>query len=165
MILTPKNAPFTISANLIKRMVPPLPEKSMGNFFWSFYPSNQSMHNKEPQLHELVTNISEELSEFCDKDVKNFGDLLFKKEDILDMEKKTMFVFTSWCRYPMYEVDFGWEKPIWVTTSHCPMQNMIVLMDTRDGKGIEALVNLEDKDMIMFEGNVELLHYASLFPN
>ncbi|KAE9610496.1 hypothetical protein Lal_00029628 [Lupinus albus] len=178
LISIPKNAPFRVSTNLRKRMVPPLPEKSIGNFVWSFYPSNQSMHNKEPQLHELVTNIREGLYEFCDKNVKNFGDVSFvyeflkkapslpqKKEAILDMEKKTMFLFTSWCRYPMYEVDFGWGKPIWVTTSDCPMKNTIVLMDTRDGKGIEALVNLEDKDMAMFECDVELLHYASLSPN
>ncbi|OIW00618.1 hypothetical protein TanjilG_09099 [Lupinus angustifolius] len=178
LILTPKNAPFRVTTNLRKRMVPPLPEKSIGNFVWSFYPSNQSMQNKELHLHELVANIREGLSEFCDKNVKNFGDVSFvyeflkkapslpqKKEAILVMEKKTMFLFSSWCRYPMYEADFGWGKPIWVTTSDCPMKNTIVLMDIRDGNGIEALVNLEEKDMAMFECDVELLRYASLSPN
>ncbi|CAL0324904.1 unnamed protein product [Lupinus luteus] len=178
LILTPKNAPFRVTTNLRKRMVPPLPEKSIGNFVWSFYPSNQSMQNKELHVHELVANIREGLSEFCDKNVKNFGDLSFvyeilkkapslpqKKEAILDMEKKTMFLFSSWCRYPMYEADFGWGKPIWVTTSDCPMKNTVVLMDTRDGNGIETLVNLEENDMAMFECDVELLQYASLSPN
>ncbi|KAK7246931.1 hypothetical protein RIF29_41802 [Crotalaria pallida] len=68
-------------------------------------------------------------------------------------------------RYSMYEADFGWGKPIWVTTSDCPMKNTIVFMDTRDGNGIEALVNLEEKDMALLERDVELLQYASLSPS
>ncbi|KHN46039.1 BAHD acyltransferase [Glycine soja] len=73
----------------------------------------------------------------------------------------TMFCCASWCRFPMYEADFGWGKPVWFTTSE---SNSIVLMDTRDGGGIEALVNMEEQDMIRFERDVELLQYASLNP-
>jgi shikimate O-hydroxycinnamoyltransferase len=45
------------------------------------------------------------------------------------------------------------------------VKNAIVLMDTRDGDGIEAIVNMKENDMIMFEHNVELLQYVSLNPS
>jgi shikimate O-hydroxycinnamoyltransferase len=45
------------------------------------------------------------------------------------------------------------------------VKNVIVLMDTRDGDGIEAIVNMNKNDMIMFEHDVELLQYASPNPS
>ncbi|KAK7246930.1 hypothetical protein RIF29_41801 [Crotalaria pallida] len=181
--LTPKNTSFKVSVNLRKRVVPPLHEKSTGNIVWTFNPSNQFTDKKEPlELHELVTEIREGLCEFCDKKIKNFGEVSFVNEYLkkthslpqekeastscdISKEKETMFLFTSWCRYSMYEADFGWGKPMWVTTSDCPNKNHIALMDTRDGNGIEVLVNLEEEDMALLECDVELLHYASLSPN
>ena len=64
----------------------------------------------------------------------------------------------------MYEADFGWGRPMRVTTSSCPVRNSVVLMDTRDRKGIEALGNMEEKDMARFERDAELLQHASFNP-
>jgi len=38
-------------------------------------------------------------------------------------------------------------------------------MDTRDGEGIEAIVNMEENYMTKFEHEVELLRHASLNPS
>jgi shikimate O-hydroxycinnamoyltransferase len=62
----------------------------------------------------------------------------------------------------MYEADFGWGKPTWVTTFGCSSRKVILLMDTRDGDGIEAVLNMEENDMAKFEYDVELLQNASL---
>ncbi|XP_061352955.1 stemmadenine O-acetyltransferase-like [Gastrolobium bilobum] len=179
------NTPLLVTINLRRRMVPPLPDKSIGNLVWSFSASNQCMeHEREMELHDSVSKMREGLSEFCDKNVKNFGDFSFVYEFLKkvtsflekkkqasstsvspDKEKESSFFFASWCRFPIYEADFGWGKPIWVTTSGCSARNSIILMDTRDGDGIEALVFMEEKDMVMFERDVELLQYASLSPN
>jgi shikimate O-hydroxycinnamoyltransferase len=37
-----------------------------------------------------------------------------------------------------------------------------ILMDTRDGDGIEAVLNMEENDMAKFEHDVALLQNASL---
>jgi len=74
-------------------------------------------------------------------------------------------MFSSWCWFPIYETNFGWGKPTWVTTFGCSHRNIIFLMDTRDGKGIEAYVNMEESNMARFEQDVELLQYASLNPS
>ncbi|KAB2617624.1 hypothetical protein D8674_013493 [Pyrus ussuriensis x Pyrus communis] len=66
-------------------------------------------------------------------------------------------------RFPFYEPDFGWGKPPWVT-SGTEFKNLIVLMDTRDGDGIEVSLNLKEEDLAIFESTKELLEYASLNP-
>ena len=50
------------------------------------------------------------------------------------------FNFTSLCRFPLYEADFGWAKPIWVGSPSLTFKNLVVFMDTALGDdGIEAL--------------------------
>ncbi|GKE31678.1 vinorine synthase-like protein [Tanacetum coccineum] len=43
--------------------------------------------------------------------------------------------------------------------------NLVTLMDTKCGGGIEAWVNLDEQDMENLQGNQELLAYASLDPS
>ncbi|KAK5845108.1 hypothetical protein PVK06_001262 [Gossypium arboreum] len=64
--------------------------------------------------------------------------------------------FTSWCNFGLYEIDFGWGKPTWVTCtastkSEAVFMNTIVLIDTKMENGIEACVFLEEQYMVMLE--------------
>jgi shikimate O-hydroxycinnamoyltransferase len=160
-----------MAVDLRKRMIPPLSEKCVGNLVWFLFVMN-------PELHDLVFKIRKGLCEFREVYPKKFGgkekDLSFIFECLKQVttsfsesnyDDQSLILYASWCKFPMYEADFGWGKPIWVTTSTCPVKNAIVLMDTRDGDGIEAIVNMKENDMIMFEHNVELLQYASLNPS
>ncbi|CAJ1935609.1 unnamed protein product [Sphenostylis stenocarpa] len=176
--LTFKTTAFRTAVNLRNRTVPPLPEKSVGNLVWFLFVSNA---REETELHELVLKMKHGLSEFCDTYGKKFGgknkDSGFITECLKqataapeprgsDAEREeSLLCCASWCRFAMYEADFGWGKPVWFTTSECPVKNSIVLMDTRDGEGMEALVNMEEHAMAKFERDVELLQYASLNPS
>jgi shikimate O-hydroxycinnamoyltransferase len=165
-----KTTSLRMAVDLRKRMVPLLSQKCVGNLIWFLVVIN-------PELHDLIFKIRQGLCEFRELYPKKFGgeekDLSFifecLKEDTSLVTKinddHSWILYSSWCRFSMYEVDFGWGKPIWVTTSTCPVRNAIVLMDTRDGDGIEAIVNMNKNDMIMFEHDVELLQYASLNPS
>ncbi|CAI9099865.1 OLC1v1036747C1 [Oldenlandia corymbosa var. corymbosa] len=69
----------------------------------------------------------------------------------VDMQKPTMKisdrVITSWCRFPIYEVDFGWGKPVSVgpASSKAPAPG-VLLFGTRCDDGIEAVLTvLEDE--------------------
>jgi shikimate O-hydroxycinnamoyltransferase len=164
-----KTALFTMAVDLRKRMVPPLSEKCVGNIVWI---SSMFADKEEMELEDLVCKIKEGLSECCDVYPKMFGRK--EKEDFSMIseclkqvtgplfENENLFHFSSWCKFPMYEADFGWGKPTWVTTFGCSSRKVILLMDTRDGDGIEAVLNMEENDMAKFEHDVELLQNASL---
>ncbi|CAK8578370.1 unnamed protein product [Lathyrus sativus] len=167
-----KTATFNMAVNLRKRMVPPLSEKRVGNIAWL---SGLTADKEKMELPDLVFKIKEGLSEFCDVIPENFGG---KEKDNFSFiseiweninetltEDNHLFLFNSWCRFGIYEVNFGWGKPTWVTSFCCSLRNLIFLLDTKDGNGIEAIVNLEEKNMAKFENDVELLQYASLNPS
>ncbi|KAG9131965.1 hypothetical protein Leryth_023223 [Lithospermum erythrorhizon] len=71
------------------------------------------------------------------------------------------YICTSMCRFPFYDMDFGWGKPQRVSFAAAPFKNFVILMDDRNGDGVEAFVPLEDKIMYVFEKDPELLPYAS----
>ncbi|CAI0418052.1 unnamed protein product [Linum tenue] len=77
-------------------------------------------------------------------------------------EAEKVYVSSSWCRFQLYEADFGWGKPVWVT---CGIREpKIVLLDTREGGGIEALVCLEEGEMAVFQHDQMLLDFVRVSP-
>ncbi|GFZ03823.1 HXXXD-type acyl-transferase family protein [Actinidia rufa] len=56
------------------------------------------------------------------------------------------------------QADFGWGKPVWMSSAAMDFKNATVLMDTATG---EAWVTLDEQDMPVFESNQEILKYAS----
>ncbi|GKA34735.1 vinorine synthase-like protein [Tanacetum coccineum] len=94
-------------------------------------------------------------------------------QEIWEIDSKGMDInsynFTSWCKMGFYEIDFGWGKPIWlagVVDEGAPVFiNIINLVDTKDGEGIEAWVNLDEEEMRILQANPKLLAYASIDPS
>ncbi|KAL4637618.1 hypothetical protein ACB092_03G089800 [Castanea dentata] len=119
------------AVNLRTRMDPPLPRNSFGNIFWLAIDHAQHLNF----LKEASGNL--------------------RKEDIVP------FNFSSWCKFPMYEVDFGWGNPMWIGLVSLPFKNVVIYIDTKSGDGIEAWVNLKEEDMAKFESDTKLLAYAS----
>ncbi|KAJ6771542.1 F21J9.9 [Salix koriyanagi] len=60
------------------------------------------------------------------------------------------YVSTDFCTFPFYGIDFGWGKPAWVTVPARANKNAIIIMDARDGRGVEAWVTLTEEDMTFF---------------
>lgn len=78
--------------------------------------------------------------------------------------------FTSWCKFGLYDIDFGWGKPIslsgYVTgNSELVYGSFESLMDTRYGDGIEAWVILDEKHVLAFEENENLQNYILINPS
>ena len=38
--------------------------------------------------------------------------------EAIEKGEEDVFLFTSWCRFPFYEADFGWGKPVWISRTH-----------------------------------------------
>lgn len=54
-------------------------------------------------------------------------------------------------------MDFGWGKPESVSTAPVPGRNLSILVEGRDGEGIDAWVSLDAAVMTHFEQDQQLL--------
>ncbi|KFK22995.1 hypothetical protein AALP_AAs50735U000300 [Arabis alpina] len=76
-----------------------------------------------------------------------------------------LYIMSSWCRKPFYQVDFGWGSPVWIGSFFDNANMMFVwLIDSKDGDGVEVWIGLPEQDMHTFLCNQELLAYAVLNP-
>nr|GMD30147.1 vinorine synthase-like [Ipomoea batatas] len=143
-------------------MNPPLPGATFGNL-WSLAnttetPSETSPNPDNDLVFQLRTSIREINAEYAKalQNEKWHSEHLLKWHERFGGEGEAEFLeFTSWCRFPIYEVDFGWGKPVWACTTTFPYKNFIVLMSTKCGDGIEAWINIgeEDDDIYMGAGS------------
>ena len=150
------------AVNLRTRMDPPLPQYSFGNIYRvaTVIQSSEEENGLVGKVREAIGKIN---MDYVKKLQEGNEHLLFMKEvggkvmkgDIVPLN------FTSLCRFPIYEVDFGWGKPIWVGRVSLPFKNVVVFIDTKSGGGIEAWVNLNEEDMAKFESDTNLLSYVS----
>ncbi|XP_019258372.1 PREDICTED: BAHD acyltransferase At5g47980-like [Nicotiana attenuata] len=103
----------------------------------------------------VIKGISELSSKYVDKSRHDEAILAIIQDNL---ELGLAFVggeielyINSWCGYKFYDVDFGWDKPLWVSPIDLPVKNFILLMDSRDSGGIDVWVYLKEKDMKVFE--------------
>ena len=169
---SPRASDLVQMVNLRRLVIPPLPDKSFGNLVWCF--SISATEEGEVEFHDLVAQLKEGIAGFrltygISFSWYELSRLVseFRKASASSFKRKgnmVRFTCTSWCRSPLYQVDFGWGKPVWISCTNV-MWNTFILMDTRSGDGIEALVSLEEQNMNVFEHDEELLRFASLNPN
>ncbi|XAR48146.1 Vinorine synthase [Bertholletia excelsa] len=153
------------AVNLRPRFDPPLPENSFGNLYRialaiPFMETGEESRGLVRQMRETIKSIdSDYVKELQEGD--DHLNFLTEQAQNLIQGQLTSFSFTSLCRLPLYEADFGWGKPGLVGSTRLPFKNLVTFMDTRAGDGIEAWINLEEEEMTMFEADKELLAYTS----
>ncbi|KAI8004438.1 Stemmadenine O-acetyltransferase [Camellia lanceoleosa] len=69
--------------------------------------------------------------------------------------------FSSIARFPLYETDFGWGRPVWVTFGVVNLDNMVVFFPTKSGDGIEAFICMNKGDLAKLETDIEFLSFVS----
>ncbi|CAH1451918.1 unnamed protein product [Lactuca virosa] len=134
--------------NMRGRLNPPLPETSFGNFVGSFLAEKSFHDGGEIELRGLAGQLRHEFKEFCDVNMKQVQDskdgisaiLNYSKKirDVLGRDETEVITFSSWCGFPLYEIDFGCGKPRWISVTNTPFKNVIMMMDTKEGNGIEV---------------------------
>ncbi|KAF9589881.1 hypothetical protein IFM89_029244 [Coptis chinensis] len=155
------------AVNLRWRMVPPLSNLFFGNLVSGAMATLRT--ESPPELHCLVSQMREAVSKVNGEFVRNLrGDGLSAYWNHLKEANERqvkgvleLFMFTSWCRFPFYEADFGWGKPIWISTVNWRFKNSFILMDTKCGDGVEAWISLDEEDMARFECDLELIAFTS----
>ena len=164
-----KPSTLTLTVNLRKRIIPPLLEKSFENMVWS-YTIQTDAQESDLEFPALVGQLKAGLADFCNTYGKNFTgqelmQLFFRERAKTHSNNEhhvNKYVCTSWCRSSLYEPNFGWGKPTWLTTAGTGSKHIILLTDTREGDGIEAFVHLEEQEMSVFERDEELLQFSYL---
>ncbi|KAI3932731.1 hypothetical protein MKW92_027997 [Papaver armeniacum] len=171
----PKQVQYVVgfAINLRAKTIPPLPANSFGNMIDTAIaeiPSNLtgSVYNNGKVVSTIRDSINLVDNEHVEAMKRNLAIscnhikmLKMIKEGKFHQNTRELLMFSSWCRFPVYEADFGWGKPSWASTSKQLGKNFVMFMDTSSGDGIEAWVSLEEEDMVEFERHEELLAFAS----
>ncbi|KAJ4822228.1 hypothetical protein Tsubulata_019871, partial [Turnera subulata] len=151
-------------------------ENSFGNIVVQavarFFPDGKwklELHDLAGKIHHAIRSTLSNCAKATNAD--DIVSLVNKANEELQLAKDTpdvdWYASTSWCRFPIYEADHGWGKPSWVSVPMFPnMRDVIVLMDTKDGDGVEALVALDERSMHFFEQDPEILPFlGSIYGN
>ncbi|KAK4736604.1 hypothetical protein R3W88_000301 [Solanum pinnatisectum] len=157
----------THTVNLRGRSDPPQHEFLFGNIMRSALVVPFFDKGSENEVFEFMNKVRESIQEINNNFVSQFKKddqqhLNFLQERANEKRKGHMelLCFSSLCKFPLYEADFGWGKPIWVGSGRLAMKNIIGFMDTKSGDGVEAWVNLKADDMAKFEADNKLLAFC-----
>ncbi|KAH6759768.1 hypothetical protein C2S51_016717, partial [Perilla frutescens var. frutescens] len=122
--------------NVRPRTVPPMPAHTFGNcnvFASAVASSSSSGDDRVSKFRAAIRAVDDD---YITKVVKH-GDYFGTTLGIEALPDPRSCLFSSWWRFPAYDVDFGWGKPVWVCTTTMPVMNGIVLMSTPSGDGME----------------------------
>ncbi|KAK3443270.1 hypothetical protein EUGRSUZ_B03227 [Eucalyptus grandis] len=154
------------AVNLRTRMEPPM----SGHHFGNISRLAITVPTKDAVVdggHKIVHQVREAIKQVDGEHIKKLRDgegylnWLKERSARISQGEVVSFSFTSLCRFPIYEADFGWGKPTWAGSASLTFKNLVVFMDTKSGDGIEAWVHLKEDDMAKFEQDKELLALVS----
>ncbi|XVE90151.1 hypothetical protein DITRI_Ditri20bG0054800 [Diplodiscus trichospermus] len=150
-------------------MNPPLPQQCIGSicFVTNIRLQNKKIENRSSlsrKIHESINEIDDEYIRKIYTNGESFNEFMVKAcEEYEKGSKIGVFYFTSWCRFPFYETDLGWGKPMWVGGA-LRGNRTACFLDTSDGGGIEAWITLFKDEMAKLEQQHGILAYATFKP-
>ncbi|XAR61577.1 Vinorine synthase [Bertholletia excelsa] len=161
------------AVDLRRRMELPL-EEHMGNLLW--IPYAQWLPEEDKELKYLIRKIRETITsidgDFVGKLQSGEGSSIVSENvkamtELCSKGPVEYYGFTSWSKFGMYETEFGWGKPTWVSSHRITgpvFMNLVHMVETKRGDGIEAWITLDERDMAALLGDQEFLKFASVDP-
>ncbi|KAK3034801.1 hypothetical protein RJ639_033706 [Escallonia herrerae] len=122
--------------NLRGKVAPSIPENSFGNF-WTPFTVRFIASKSQPELQDLVVLLGNKTKDVAAASAKASSEDIgltmgnAYREVVEEMEKNgvDVHICTSWCKFPMYEADFRWGKPFWVSSASRAYE-MVTLVDS-----------------------------------
>ncbi|KAK9934472.1 hypothetical protein M0R45_021614 [Rubus argutus] len=150
------------SVNLRPRFDPPLPHHSFGNLYLVAVTAPSRISSGEPfhGIREVISKIDNDYLRKLQNGDNQLSSIKTLAESYAEGEQVTLS-FSSYCRFPLYDNDFGWGRPTWVGSPALTFKNLVTFMDTKIGGGIEAYISLEEEVMAKFASDVDFLAYVS----
>lgn len=168
----------THGVNMRRKAETPFPDGSFGNFVW-LVPASSANDEPDRELENLFGKVRSAIGKVDVDFVRRMeGELGFSGyctnlEETWKgfAENADYLAISSWCNFGLYDVDFGWGRPVWITKCDAgsdvawPFINVLWLMDTRDGDGIEAWLTLDENYFGAFDEIEELRNLAYVDPS
>lgn len=83
-----------------------------------------------------------------------------KEMDGWEGEGEVCWIFSSWCRMDWYRNDFGWGEPVWFGCGIRDMKDVCILIDAKDGDGMEVWLWLEREEMEIVKRDQEFSKFC-----
>ncbi|PHU02682.1 hypothetical protein BC332_27933 [Capsicum chinense] len=160
--------------NLRSKIYPQL-LNAFGNLI--FLAKSDYIEMTEVKLPHLMGIVREMFGDINSENVKALLEGDNALDFVLDMATQVgkllpvldTYKFSSWCNLGLYDVDFGWGKPIFVApfmdTIGSLNKQQIILVENGRNDGIEAWIVRNNEEMLELENDEEFLAYASLNPS
>ncbi|XP_050374735.1 stemmadenine O-acetyltransferase-like [Argentina anserina] len=142
--------------NLRRKFDPPLSPRTYGNVI-SLADSTPSLLNTKEECYGLAKQVREAVRKIDKSYIKKLqqGHDVHRTSDGSSITS----LFSSLCHFPLYDNDFGWGRPSWVSMGIPGLEfdNVVVFFDTKDGDGIEATISSTDEVLSKLESDNEFL--------
>ncbi|KAL8155409.1 limonoid 7-O-acetyltransferse-like [Apium graveolens] len=161
--------PFNLGMAINLRGKKDIPRNVVGNLVWPWL--SRCKLATDLEHHYLANQIKISKAQLSDDFIQVIkGDtgtttVLQCAEIMMNSEETSVAIWiTTMCNMGVYELDFGWGKPVWFYYGNVNVANFISLCETRVGGGVEAVVSLSKEEIAIIEKDPELLAFASLNP-
>ncbi|KAI7737847.1 hypothetical protein M8C21_006856 [Ambrosia artemisiifolia] len=152
------------SVNFRKRASPPLSDESIGNLLDTAvaicYPERHlELPTLMSDLRESVAKVNSQKIESMkgENGQETFSEISRVSSQLNDVIREgDCVVASSLLNSGIYNLDFGWGKPIWFYAMNAGLARLVHLNETLKGGGVEAIVTLSPKEMEIFEHDPEM---------
>ncbi|KAJ7519261.1 hypothetical protein O6H91_20G030800 [Diphasiastrum complanatum] len=146
------------------RFNPPLPDGYFGNV--NFYGCAISEAGKliQQPLSYATSCIHDAVKRIDDKYMRSALDWVEQQDSPLSILPGFCSCLgvdlgmTSWIRFPLYEFDFGWGRPVFATIPVAAVDGLIVLLPSSTEGAINASIGLLEQHMAKLEQEIELFY-------
>ncbi|PIM98076.1 Vinorine synthase [Handroanthus impetiginosus] len=151
----------------LRGRIPQLTEHSFGNLFQMAGAENDGETNWVRLVEKLRVAFRKIDKEYI---MKLLGEKGFElaKENFMEISKflglgnVEVIRFSSYCGFQLNEADFGWGKPVWVSSASFGNRDSFFLFDSVGlDEGIEAWVVMAEHEMERLEKDVEFRSFTS----
>lgn len=148
-------------------MVPPLPQPSCGNL--STISLTRRINSTETEQNLGIQKLVDLLADGLQRTIADCAEMLAPGADRYGIHTRpamklmkelasgdvNFIMFTDWSKFGFYEADFGWGKPVGVGAMPAG-EISILLMNNKEGDGMEAWLSLDCNDMAYLEHDEEI---------